>query len=71
MNMRNRRTIEYAQRGGASSARNRIDAIYALSGPYELPYNPKNPPVTERDLVRIRLGALMIGLKGVGRHGSV
>ena len=71
MNMRNRRTIEYTLQGETFNARNRINAIYALSGPYELPYNPKNPPAPGEDAVRDRLGALMIELEEASRYGSV
>lgn len=72
MNMRNRRAIEYGQQHEAISGRNRIDAIYALSGPYKLPYNPKNPPpAPEWDPVRDALGALMVEIDEVSRYGSV
>lgn len=71
MNTRNRHSIEYEGRGRASSARNRIDAVYALSGPYKMPYNTRNPPAPGQDAVQDRLGALMIELEEASRYGSV
>ena len=71
MNERNRRAIEYGQPRETISPRNRINAIYALSGPYKLPYNPKNPPAIERSAVRDSIDALLIEIDEVSGYGSV
>ena len=71
MNERNRRVIEYGQPRETISPRNRMYAIYALSGPYKLPYNPKNPPATERSAVRDRIDALLFEIDEVSGYGSV
>ena len=71
MNLRNRRTIKYAVREDAIDPRNRVNVVYAPSGPLVLRRSQKNPPPPERDAIRDRLGALMVEIDEVPKYEGI